>query len=46
MDPANPPIKPKNNILKFLPSEVVLLEEIGSFSTTFKRSGVALRLIC
>ncbi len=46
MDPNNPPITPKNNVLKFFPSEIVRVVEIGGFATTFKRSVAGLRLVC
>ena len=46
IDPDSPPTKPKNNVLKFLPSLVGAELEIGSFSTTFKRSLAGLRVVC
>ena len=46
IDPSNPPIKPKNNVLRFFPSVVGVLVDIESFSTTFKRSVAGLRLVC
>ena len=46
IDPNNPPINPKKNILRFFPSVVRDLVDIGSFSTTFKRSVAGLRLDC
>ena len=46
IDPDNPPTKPKNNVLKFFPSVVGAGVDIGSFSTTFKRSLAGLLLVC
>ena len=46
IDPDSPPTKPKNNVLRFFPSVVGIWVEIDRFSTTFKRSGVGLRLVC
>ena len=46
IDPQSPPIKPKKSVLKFFPSAVGISVDIGSFSTTFKRSLTGLRLVC
>ena len=46
IDPDIPPTNPKNKVLKFFPSVVGDCVDMGSFSTTFKRSVAGLRLVC
>ena len=46
IDPDSPPTKPKNNVLRFLPTLVGAGIDLGNFSTTFKRSLAGLRVVC